>query len=174
MNVSGDIITVPEAGFPFVIECKKREEWTLDNVFLNNKDIKNWWAQVVGDARETGNIPMLVFSRNRAEDYVLLPYNESFVDHLSTSLPREPRATMYVEYEDEFKRPHGFNLILTTVKTLGLISPQNIRTMYDKEVYDWEKESMTTNLNGEYEKELEIPEEKVDTHISDLINKADI
>lgn len=173
MNVSGDIVTIPEAGFPFVIECKKREEWTLDNVFLNNKDIKNWWAQVVGDADETGKIPMLVFSRNRAEDYVMLPYNEDFLQNYMEELPRASRAHMYIEYLDEHKRPHGYNTITILLKDLVLYSPDDLRADYNGE-YNWRDASQVTNRDGAYEKAFAIPEGKVEEHVKDLISKANI
>lgn len=172
MNVAGDIVTIPEAGFPFVVECKKREEWTLENAFLNNKDIKSWWAQVVGDARETGKIPILIFSRNRAEDFVMLPYNEEFIANFRHVLPRASSAEMYIEYLDEHKRPHGFMTHTIILKDLIQYAVDDIRADFNPEYYNWELESMMTNKDGSYEKELEVKKEDMGDHISDLISKA--
>lgn len=174
MNVSGDIITIPEAGFPFVVECKKREEWTLENAFLNNKEIKLWWSQVVGDARETGKIPMLIFSRNRAENFVMLPYNEDFIVNFRTANPRVSSAEMYVEYLDEMKRPHGFMTHTILLKDLATYPVKEMQQDFDPEYYNWEEASMLTNRNGEYEEELKVEPEDMEDHIANLINKSSL
>lgn len=174
MNAFGDIIAPPEAGFPFVIECKKREEWTLDNLFLNNKEIKLWWEQVVHDADESQRVPMLIFSRNRAEDFVMLPYNQTFLDNYIVHAPRASRMVTYVEYLDEHKRPHGFNTMVILLKDLMTYVPEDLRADFNADSYNWRAESQTTNLNGEYEAELEVPEDQIENHIQSLIRKSSL
>lgn len=81
-RIAGDIIPPPEAQFPFVVECKKREGWTMDNVLLDNGQPREWWYQAVTDARRVKKTPMLIFSRNRAKDFVMLPFDSLIYDLL--------------------------------------------------------------------------------------------
>ena len=174
MNAYGDIITIPEANFPFVVECKKREEWTLDNLFLNNKEIKLWWQQVVGDAETSGKVPMLIFSRNRAETYVMIPYNQTFLDNYVAHAPRASRSITYVEYLDEHKRPHGFTTMVLLLKDLVTYSPKDLQGDFATSSYSWKDESLTTNRNGEYEEALIVTDDKMEDHINDLIKRSSL
>lgn len=59
----GDIITTA-ADFPFCIEAKKQEGWTLDQLIHNDKCIIfEWWNQAVSET-PVGMIPLLVMARN--------------------------------------------------------------------------------------------------------------
>ncbi|QBL97953.1 hypothetical protein EauM23_00060 [Exiguobacterium phage vB_EauM-23] len=71
-RVCGDIVTPPGSEFPFTVECKKRENWTMDSLFKGSKEVEKWWAQVNKDCERSGLLPMLVFSRNLQPDYVCL------------------------------------------------------------------------------------------------------
>lgn len=70
-RVYGDIVT-NNPDFPFVIECKCREEWNMDSLINGNKKVEKWWQQVTADAEATGKKPMLIFTRNRQPDYIML------------------------------------------------------------------------------------------------------
>ena len=68
----GDVITTAE-DFPWVIECKNQEGWTLDQLLLNEKCIIwSWWKQVTEETSD-GLIPMLVFKKNRQPPMVMVP-----------------------------------------------------------------------------------------------------
>lgn len=59
----GDIITTAN-DFPFCVEAKKCEGWTLDQMLHNDKCIiYKWWDQVVNET-PPGLIPLLVAARN--------------------------------------------------------------------------------------------------------------
>src|SRR5690606_21174130 len=81
-RVAGDIVAPPEADFPFVVECKKQEGWVMEHIFLDIGKPREWWKQAVNDARRVGKTPMLVFSRNRAKDFVMLPYDGFIFSYL--------------------------------------------------------------------------------------------
>ncbi|BCK59819.1 resolvase [Staphylococcus phage vB_SauH_DELF3] len=51
---------------------KDRENWTLDNVLLNNKEPHTWWQQVVGDAEAVDKSPCLIFKRKYSQIYVAM------------------------------------------------------------------------------------------------------
>lgn len=74
--------------FPFLIECKKNEGWDMDAVVSGRSALfKSWIDQLIRETREdqiiTGELkfPLLIFSRNRRSDYLLLP--ETSLDLLS-------------------------------------------------------------------------------------------
>lgn len=70
-RVYGDIVcNVPD--FPFVIEVKCRESWNMDSLINGSKEVEKWWKQVTADAEATGKQPMVIFTRNRQPDYVML------------------------------------------------------------------------------------------------------
>lgn len=72
---AGDIITPEKAKFPFVVECKNHEGWTLENVIMNTGNHRDWYEQVVGDALRVKKVPFLLFHRNFSDDFVTLPYS---------------------------------------------------------------------------------------------------
>ena len=66
-NASGDIITTAR-DFPWCIEIKHVEGWTLDQLLLNNGCmIQGWWQQTV---EETPVLlrPLLLFKKNRQQE----------------------------------------------------------------------------------------------------------
>ena len=71
-RVCGDIVTPPGSTFPWVVECKKRENWTMDSLLNGSAEVSKWWKQVTDDAERSGLEPMLIFTRNRQPDYVAL------------------------------------------------------------------------------------------------------
>lgn len=145
-NVTGDIVAPLEAGFPFVVECKKREEWTIENLFLNNKDIKNWWGQVVGDSKESGKIPMLIFTRNRAKVFVTMPYNYGLIQEIEN---REfPLMVSNIEYKDEYGDTHCYKTFTTVQEAITSFKPfkdtdkNYIKFYFNPNTYDWQKASI--------------------------------
>lgn len=71
----GDILHLPLSGIvcPFSIECKKREGWELDGMFNGEKwPVWKWWQQAGEQAEKGGLVPLMIFSRNRRENLVML------------------------------------------------------------------------------------------------------
>lgn len=75
-RVCGDIVTPPGSTFPWVVECKKRENWTMDSLLNGSAEVAKWWKQVTDDAERSGLEPMLIFTRNRQPDYVAVKDEE--------------------------------------------------------------------------------------------------
>lgn len=73
-RVTGDIVTPPDSVFPFTIECKKREGWSLEQFLKNTGEMEEWWTQCVRDAKKIDKKPMVIFSKNFDTDYILMDY----------------------------------------------------------------------------------------------------
>jgi hypothetical protein len=71
-RVSGDIVTPPDSVFPYNIECKKREEWSFDQLIKGTGEIESYWEQCDRDARGIRRKPLLIFSKNFNPDYIML------------------------------------------------------------------------------------------------------
>ena len=69
LETKGDLVTRDD--FPYHVECKKREGWTLDCLLSGkgDKKLEGWWAQTKEQCPEN-KIPLLVFSKNFAPTYV--------------------------------------------------------------------------------------------------------
>lgn len=71
-RVAGDITTHVDSSFPFTVECKKREEWTLEQLLKGTGDLESWWAQSINDSERVNLLPMLIFSKNFSPNYIML------------------------------------------------------------------------------------------------------
>ena len=65
-HFAGDVLTNDEH-FPFIVECKKHEEWSgLHVVFSADSCFWKWWDQAAEKAaEEEGKEPLLIFAKNR-------------------------------------------------------------------------------------------------------------
>lgn len=69
-NAAGDVITTSKT-FPWCVECKHQEGWTLDQLLLNEGCIIwSWWEQAK-DECPAGLIPLLIFKKNRQEPLIM-------------------------------------------------------------------------------------------------------
>jgi hypothetical protein len=72
-RASGDIMTTA-AKFPFCVEIKRREKWSLDRLLTGaTSPVWAWWAQSCRAAAEQSATPMLWLRRNREPWRVMLP-----------------------------------------------------------------------------------------------------
>lgn len=131
-ELTGDLVTDPADKFPFSLEAKNRQtgDWTLESIVLNKHDVMNWWAQSVGDAERSGNLaPMLVFTRNYADDFVMIPFeSETFAKILNYN---QPGMVTVVTYEDEMKEEvHSYLVIVTTLEGFMAIEKQHYIDTY--------------------------------------------
>jgi len=128
-RVAGDIVPPADVYFPFVVECKKREEWTMEHVLLDIGDPKDWWKQVVMDARRIKKVPLLIFSRNRAKDFVMLPHNHELYDALfmiNKDVMRTPVSIANIRGEIQ-----TFEVNITTFDSLSQLSPDILKRYAD-------------------------------------------
>jgi hypothetical protein len=75
-RVAGDIVTPPDSLYPFTTECKKREEWSLEQVLKGTGNVEKWWQQSVNDGERVELKPILIFSKNFAPNYLMLRYSD--------------------------------------------------------------------------------------------------
>lgn len=74
-NMAGDIVTVDKS-FPFCVESKKVEGWTLEQMLTSDKTkMHDWWEQTTRET-PTGKIPLLVFTKNHAPLYVMMCWRD--------------------------------------------------------------------------------------------------
>lgn len=137
-SIAGDIVPPEGMNFPFVIECKKHEGWILDHVLLNTGEPKNWFAQVVMDARRIKKykkVPMLVFSKNRARNFVMVPYEGLLYNDLIQQGNHDVMRTSVTikNIRDEIQ---VFDVIVTTLDTLALFTPDYLRAYATNLVWD--------------------------------------
>jgi Holliday junction resolvase len=133
-RVAGDIIAPQGLDFPFVIECKKREEWTMDHVLLNIGQPRDWWKQVVEDARRVKLVPLLIFSRNRAKDFVMLPYDEEMYGALFIESNEVMRTS--ISFNNIRDEEQVFDVLVTTYDAFSTLDIDYVRS-YARRV-DWD------------------------------------
>ena len=61
MNVDGDVTANPKINFPYMIECKRYENWNIENLLRNNLHFPAWVAQSVREGHAIKRIPLLVY-----------------------------------------------------------------------------------------------------------------
>lgn len=140
-RVAGDIVPPPEANFPFVVECKKQEDWTMEHILLDIGKPREWWQQVVMDSRRVSRTPILFFSRNRAKDFVMIPYDEGLYNKLKEVSPEVMVSPVTIE--NIRKEVQEFEIIVTTFETFTQLTKETIRK-FGKEI-EWD------NYAEEYE-----------------------
>lgn len=76
----GDILWRPdlEPVFPFALECKNQEKGAMDAILEAPAwPVWSWWDQTCTQAETAAAVPLLLFTRNRRKDYVMLPSSKA-------------------------------------------------------------------------------------------------
>lgn len=91
----GDLLHKPLPGIlcPFAVEVKKVEGWSLDGMGNDRWPVWDWWLQAVEQARKASLHPLLVFSRNRQPDRIML------TKELATCLKLKPKHAPVLHVE---------------------------------------------------------------------------
>lgn len=63
-RVSGDLVAPPMSIFPFGVECKKQEDWIIDQLLIGTGKVESWWTQCIRDASQYSRKPFLIFAKN--------------------------------------------------------------------------------------------------------------
>lgn len=123
-SVKGDVSFPSTVRFPFVVECKNVEGWSLDALIEGRaKIIESWWEQCVRQAQASlgparARIPLLIFSSNRRKNYFMAW--EADLRRLRFK-PVDPYLTVATPWGDEQDDRAGIglfeNLTLTTTPT---------------------------------------------------------
>ena len=84
-GTSGDLLPKNrEQNFPFVIECKKQEDWNLFQVIKGEGEFYKWVDQVISEVRKDLEItkqerfPLVMFSKNYQPDFIACPALRDF------------------------------------------------------------------------------------------------
>lgn len=73
-----DLMHHPQVRFPFSVECKNDERWTVDALFTApTKVVLSWWAQCAAQAAQIGLRPLLILSRNRHPTMAVLAQEDA-------------------------------------------------------------------------------------------------
>ncbi len=75
-RVAGDIVCPPESLYPFTTECKKHEDWSLEQVLKGTGNVEKWWTQSVNDGLRVDRKPVVIFSKNFAPSYLMINEND--------------------------------------------------------------------------------------------------
>lgn len=76
-NAAGDLVT-PDPTFPFCVECKWVEDWTMDQLLANDGClIYKWWTQAIGEC-PADKLPLLVFKKNNHQFYCMVDTNDVY------------------------------------------------------------------------------------------------
>lgn len=134
---AGDIITPIEAKFPFTIECKNHEGWTLEHVMTNKGNHSDWWNQCIIDAFRVKKVPMLIFHRNRSESFTTIPYSAIIESQLrnNNKVAIKHEVVFYNKVLDVTQK----YIVLTTILEhfTETFEPDNIKKYHKNMFKDW-------------------------------------
>jgi hypothetical protein len=82
MNVDGDVTADPTIKFNYLIECKRYEGWTIENLLTGTFNFSAWIAQSVREGLGTKRVPLLVYKRNYIKTFITAPYNVKLTELL--------------------------------------------------------------------------------------------
>lgn len=137
---AGDVTLDYTSGFPFVIECKNHETWNFQDIYLNNKSFTIFWQQVAVDAKRVNKDPLLIFSKNYADNYVIIPFtNDAFVGILNNDKPVSTYPLSYIDPVTDEKKT--YLVILTTFDGFSSLPKEFYKENYGVDNWDWEKET---------------------------------
>ena len=106
-NAEGDIVT-PDETFPFSVEVKWQEEWSLDQILTSPKTkFWDWWEQSKRETAE-GKLTLLVFKKNRQPFFVMMrdrygatPYQVGFMKGSPIRVTDRQGESAYIRLFDD-------------------------------------------------------------------------
>lgn len=149
----GDLQPPVNNDFPFIIEAKNHEDWTLDQLFLGKGKVKEFWEQVIGDAEGTEEIlkaPLLAFTRNYMEDLILIPYEEEIFTSILSNKQPVSRLPI-IDYNKITDTTTTYDTLLTTFSGFSSVDKEvYTKLFYDK---DWKQGRVETTFKEKTETE---------------------
>lgn len=134
VRVTGDLFAPVDYNFPFSVECKFHDDFSLRNVFINGSVVQLFLKQNISDARRSQRAPLLVAKVSRQDTYCILPYHKEL-----ESLLKDKKAPYFVRdmyYVDNMTRvDYHFNMIITNLDSLLLATPDELWEWYS--TLDW-------------------------------------
>lgn len=105
-GTAGDIIPKDRSKhFPFLVECKKQENWSLEQILESHGPFSSWVTQVqqelVKDLSNGHNVKsfLLIFTRNNKPDYIACPASNvplAFINHIVTHTHSIPHLVIFL------------------------------------------------------------------------------
>lgn len=115
-NTFGDIVC-SDASFPFTIEIKCQEAWSLDQLLTSDKGpINKYWKQTVSETQE-GKIPLLVMRQNHKEWLCIVPWENFPEQAVAEQRPKTFQAYIDNDY-----------VLIMSLKTFMTAIPSTIKT----------------------------------------------
>ena len=84
-NLAGDLMLDPGSRVPLHFELKRREGWTWPNTLANRGPGFKWFKQANDDAK-SGQMPVLLFKKNRGSLWIGLPGTRKHWFHLRAGI----------------------------------------------------------------------------------------
>lgn len=133
MNVDGDVTADPDIKFNYLIECKRYEGWTIENLINGNFQFPAWIAQSVREGMGTQRVPLLVYKRNYIKTFITAPYNAKLANLV------DPYIVKTLDYKSEITGKQEKIKTLTFLLSSFLEIPYDIANhLYDN--VDWTKQ----------------------------------
>ncbi|MDT9683411.1 hypothetical protein RND61_15285 [Streptomyces sp. TRM76323] len=119
-EVAGDIIAPSDEIFPYSLELKNHESFSLINLFTTGGEIPQFINQVMGDAIRTHKIPALILHKNRSKNYFVLPYSTELFKKLDDNLYNYfvTRLVYTSDIDDEVR---SYKAIVTTLDDIMVL-----------------------------------------------------
>ena len=132
MNVDGDVTANPKINFPYMIECKRYENWNIENLLRNNLHFPAWVAQSVREGHAIKRIPFLVYKRNYHPIYVTAPFSRTIANSL------DPYVVKTIEYNsEEHEGKESIKTITFFLDDMLKLSKDKVYSLYPT---DWYKQ----------------------------------
>ncbi len=86
----GDIVTPPEAKFPFSVECKVYKSVEIYLSLYGKSNVHDWWEQCLADAHSVRKWPLLVMRENNKKPLAVISAKlwEALYTHTSFDLTK--------------------------------------------------------------------------------------
>lgn len=137
----GDVVLADGSGFPFVVECKNQEAWDYHNIILGNSTISSYWEQVVEDSLRSEYLdPILIFTKNYASEFVILPYKKE-IEELYTELQGLVVTTIINIVNRSNGEPERYKVIMTDLETFTDIDKKEYMKNYGSDNWNWREET---------------------------------
>lgn len=112
-----DIMHHPRVWFPFSVECKNDEDWSIDTLFMRpRRSNVLWWEQCCHQAGAIGLVPLLLLGKARAESMAVL--SERAYAAMGLDVDRYVRFSI-----------GGETLRLLPLEDLVLVAPKTLRRL---------------------------------------------
>lgn len=61
-DTKGDLVAPKDKPFCFLVECKRRKSWDIQDLFLDRGEVVKWWRDTKNRATTAEKIPLLITS----------------------------------------------------------------------------------------------------------------